>query len=106
MLGWLPQYDRSWLTVDVLAGLTLWGLVVPEAMAYAGIAGHPEPAAGIEQLLGQEEAVAAVQVTGRASGLGQEVKGGRGIVWELRHRPTPARRLDHGAPAVGRAAAG
>jgi MFS superfamily sulfate permease-like transporter len=33
ILSWLPQYDRSWLTLDALAGLTLWGLVVPEAMA-------------------------------------------------------------------------
>ena len=38
ILSWLPRYDRSWLAVDIIAGLTLWGLVVPEAMAYAGIA--------------------------------------------------------------------
>ena len=50
MLGWLPSYDRSWLSVDVLAGLTLWGLVVPEAMAYAGIAGLP-PQAGLYTLV-------------------------------------------------------
>ncbi len=41
ILDWLPSYDRSWLAADVLAGLTLWGLVVPEAMAYAGIANLP-----------------------------------------------------------------
>jgi hypothetical protein len=40
ILEWLPSYDRSWLSADVLAGLTLWGLLVPEAMAYAGIAGN------------------------------------------------------------------
>jgi sulfate permease, SulP family len=39
ILEWLPRYDRSWLSRDVIAGLTLWGLVAPEAMAYAGIAG-------------------------------------------------------------------
>ncbi len=50
ILSWLPSYDRSWLTVDVIAGLTLWGLVVPEAMAYAGIAGLP-PQAGLYTLL-------------------------------------------------------
>ena len=50
ILSWLPRYDRSWLTVDVIAGLTLWGLVVPEAMAYAGIAGLP-PQAGLYTLL-------------------------------------------------------
>jgi high affinity sulfate transporter 1 len=50
ILSWLPGYDRSWLTVDIIAGLTLWGLVVPEAMAYAGIAGLP-PQAGLYTLL-------------------------------------------------------
>jgi high affinity sulfate transporter 1 len=50
ILSWLPSYDRSWLTFDILAGLTLWGLVVPEAMAYAGIAGLP-PQAGLYTLL-------------------------------------------------------
>jgi SulP family sulfate permease len=50
ILGWLPRYDRSWLTVDAVAGLTLWGLVVPEGMAYAGIAGLP-PQAGLYTLV-------------------------------------------------------
>ena len=50
ILNWLPQYDRSWLRFDILAGLTLWGLVVPEAMAYAGIAGLP-PQAGLYTLV-------------------------------------------------------
>ena len=50
ILSWLPRYDRSWLSVDVIAGLTLWGLAVPEAMAYAGIAGLP-PQAGLYTLL-------------------------------------------------------
>ena len=50
ILGWLPKYDRVWLTADILAGLTLWGLVVPEGMAYAGIAGLP-PQAGLYTLL-------------------------------------------------------
>lgn len=50
ILAWLPHYDRAWLRFDILAGLTLWGLVVPEAMAYAGIAGLP-PQAGLYTLL-------------------------------------------------------
>ena len=50
ILSWLPRYDRSWLSIDLIAGLTLWGLVVPEAMAYAGIAGLP-PQAGLYTLL-------------------------------------------------------
>ena len=37
MLG----YDRAWLPVDVMAGLTIWALMVPQALAYAGIAGVP-----------------------------------------------------------------
>ena len=49
ILSWLPRYDRSWLTFDAIAGLTLWGLVVPEGMAYAGIAGLP-PQAGLYTL--------------------------------------------------------
>jgi SulP family sulfate permease len=50
IFNWLPKYDRSWLTADFLAGLTLWGMIVPEAMAYAGVAGLP-PQAGLYTLL-------------------------------------------------------
>ena len=50
ILSWLPNYNRTWLSADVIAGLTLFGLVVPEAMAYAGIAGLP-PQAGLYTLL-------------------------------------------------------
>jgi SulP family sulfate permease len=50
ILSWLPHYDRSWFSFDAIAGLTLWGLVVPEAMAYAGIAGLP-PQAGLYTLV-------------------------------------------------------
>ena len=49
-LSWIRRYDRRWLTADVIAGLTLWGLVVPEAMAYAGVAGLP-PQMGLYTLL-------------------------------------------------------
>ena len=38
---WLPAYKREWLTGDVIAGLTVWALLVPEALAYADIAGVP-----------------------------------------------------------------
>jgi high affinity sulfate transporter 1 len=37
----MPGYRRDWLRPDLLAGLTIWALVVPEAMAYADIAGVP-----------------------------------------------------------------
>ena len=41
MLQWLPQYDRSWLRPDLIAGLTVAALVVPKSLGYAGIAGVP-----------------------------------------------------------------
>ncbi len=42
ILEWLPKYQLSWLRPDIVAGLTVWAVLVPEAMAYAGIAGvHP-----------------------------------------------------------------
>ncbi len=41
ILSWLPAYDRSWLNADVIAGLTVWGLIVPQSMAFAGVAGLP-----------------------------------------------------------------
>jgi SulP family sulfate permease len=50
IVHWLPRYQRSWLRADAIAGLTLWGLVVPEGMAYAGIAGLP-PQAGLYALV-------------------------------------------------------
>src|SRR5260221_2816722 len=39
VLGWLPAYRRDWLLPDVLAGLAVWAVMVPEGMAYAGIVG-------------------------------------------------------------------
>ena len=41
ILGWLPQYERAWLRTDLIAGLTIVALLVPEGMAYAQIAGVP-----------------------------------------------------------------
>ena len=41
ILGWLPQYQRAWLRTDLIAGLTVVVLLVPEGMAYAQIAGVP-----------------------------------------------------------------
>jgi high affinity sulfate transporter 1 len=41
ILEWLPRYQTSFLRVDLIAALTVWALLVPEAMAYAGIAGMP-----------------------------------------------------------------
>jgi high affinity sulfate transporter 1 len=46
----LPAYDRRLLRFDVIAGVTIWGLLVPEMIAYAGLAGLP-PQAGLYTLL-------------------------------------------------------
>ena len=35
----LRGYERTWLRGDVVAGLTVWAVLVPEALAYASIAG-------------------------------------------------------------------
>ncbi|HKB36170.1 MAG TPA: SulP family inorganic anion transporter [Gemmataceae bacterium] len=41
VLSWLPGYRRDWLLPDILAGLAVWAVMVPEGMAYAGIVGVP-----------------------------------------------------------------
>ena len=41
ILDWVPSYRREWLLPDTLAGVALWAVMVPEAMAYAGIVGVP-----------------------------------------------------------------
>src|SRR3954467_14672849 len=35
----LRGYRRGWLRGDAIAGLTVWAVLVPEALAYASIAG-------------------------------------------------------------------
>ncbi|GGN85165.1 SulP family inorganic anion transporter [Nocardia rhizosphaerihabitans] len=42
----LHGYQRAWLRPDVVAGLTVWAVLVPEALAYASIAGVP-PVVGL-----------------------------------------------------------
>ena len=39
--NWLPRYDRSWLTTDLVAGVSVWALMVPQALGYASVAGVP-----------------------------------------------------------------
>lgn len=41
ILNWLPRYDRKWLRPDIIAGITVTALLVPEGMAYAELAGMP-----------------------------------------------------------------
>ena len=35
----LRGYQRAWLRGDLIAGLTVWAVLVPESLAYASIAG-------------------------------------------------------------------
>lgn len=41
ILNWLPHYQVAWLRFDVVAGLIAAAVVLPQAMAYATIAGLP-----------------------------------------------------------------
>src|SRR6516225_6507134 len=43
---WLPRYSRTYLRGDIIAGIALAGLLIPEAMGYAEIAALP-PQAGL-----------------------------------------------------------
>ena len=46
VFGSLQGYRRAWIRADVIAGLTVWAVLVPEALAYATIAGVP-PVVGL-----------------------------------------------------------
>ena len=39
--AWLPEYQRAWLRNDLMAGLVIWAMLIPQAMAYASVAGVP-----------------------------------------------------------------
>ncbi|XP_063265269.1 sodium-independent sulfate anion transporter isoform X2 [Prinia subflava] len=41
LLRWLPRYSRAWLPLDALAGLAVGLTAVPQALAYAELAGLP-----------------------------------------------------------------
>ena len=41
IIDWFPRYDRTWLRADLVAGLAVWAMTVPQALGYAGIAGVP-----------------------------------------------------------------
>ena len=44
--GWVRSYERPWLRPDFIAGVVIWSVVTPQAVAYAQIAGLP-PEAGL-----------------------------------------------------------
>ena len=41
VLDGIAPYQRSWLTKDIVAGITLAALAIPEVMGYTKIAGTP-----------------------------------------------------------------
>ena len=41
ILDWLPKYKKSYLRGDLLAGLTVGVMLVPQGMAYGLLAGLP-----------------------------------------------------------------
>lgn len=41
IVGWLPRYDYRWLVNDVIAGLTLGLMLIPQGLSYAKIATIP-----------------------------------------------------------------
>ena len=45
ILRWAPSYERRWLRFDILAGIAVWAVLTPQAIAYASLAGAP-PEAG------------------------------------------------------------
>ncbi|MEQ8438000.1 MAG: SulP family inorganic anion transporter [Ilumatobacter fluminis] len=64
VIAWLPDYRwRSDLRPDLIAGLTVAALMIPESMGYAGVAGVP-PEIGLYAALG---AIAAYFLTGGTS---------------------------------------
>lgn len=46
VLGWLPRYSLSCLRLDLTAGVTVGLTVVPQALAYAEVAGLPVQVGG------------------------------------------------------------
>ena len=45
LLQWAGAYQRGWLVADVLAGVAVWAVVIPEGAAYAVLAGLTPQAA-------------------------------------------------------------
>lgn len=41
ILSWLPDYPKAWLKDDIVAGLTVGVMLIPQGMAYAMLAGMP-----------------------------------------------------------------
>src|SRR4051812_13549920 len=97
LLTWLPAYDRRLLRFDAIAGATLWGLLVPESIAYAGLAGMP-PQAGLYTLLAT---LAAYAVLGTSRPLvGGATSAAAVLLGPAGAGPAPPRAADYPGPAA------
>ena len=45
-LGWIREYKPAYLRNDLIAGATIWAVMVPTALAYTSIAGV-DPVVGL-----------------------------------------------------------
>ena len=50
IIHWLPRYKPEWLRYDILAAIVIIGLIIPESMGIAGVAGVP-PQYGLYSIL-------------------------------------------------------
>ncbi len=41
ILHWMPHYNKAWLSGDIVAGLSVWALMVPQCLGFAAICGVP-----------------------------------------------------------------
>jgi len=69
-LAVLRSYERGWLRVDLVAGLTVGAMLIPQSMAYAELAGMP-PEHGFYAVIGAL-VVYALAGTSRHLGVGPE----------------------------------
>jgi SulP family sulfate permease len=66
--GLIGGYQRAWLRRDLVAGLTVWAVVVPQALAYGELAGL-SPVTGLYTAAGRScstrcSAAAAMRMSG------------------------------------------
>jgi sodium-independent sulfate anion transporter 11 len=41
IVGWLPNYNLNYSVFDLIAGVTVGLTIIPQSIAYAGVAGLP-----------------------------------------------------------------
>ena len=85
IVTWLPAYDKADLRFDAIAGIVSWGVMVPVAMAYAGLAGMP-PETGLVTAFARDDRVRRLRHVAPPQGHGQLVGGDHVGVGGGRHR--------------------